>query len=820
MKIFVINMVPKSLSAETNQDSEPNLAVDPADPRKIAATAFTSDPSGGSLAPIYVSADGGHSWSLNSIVPGGSSTSDITLHFGSTSHVLYAGILRQDNAHLDILRTANFQAAAPMTILEDRGPTKKEDQPWVEAITAKSVPGTPDRLYVGNNNFNTQPKTATIDLSQSAATSPPPAGLAPQGISSRTPGSQNAPPTRPVAHQDGTVYAAYVDWQQAFFGNGNYTSDVVVCRDDNWGQGATPFTALADPGDLKAGFRVGSSVTIPWQNLVNFIGQERGAVNVAIAVDPSDSSIVYLAWADYPGGNPPLTIHLQRSTTRGTSWVGDLRTVPNAINPALAIDEKGRVGFLYQTLTQSGATWETCVEISHDAFAGAWSTHILASTPSNAPARTFWPYLGDYVRLQAVGSNFYGVFCANNTPDPKNFPNGIVYQRNADFTTHTLLQLDNITPVPISIDPFFFKIVDEPRLVTAIANSGAFKKVCLGSFADEILTLNNAGSGPLFITNITATPEFLTPNVASYPIRIDRGDSLDVVIRFQPTSFGITPGTVTVFSDDPAGPHSVPVSGACPPPRLNLIIANSGHFGKVCVGSFRDEPLILNNSGGCALTVTNITTSRPDFLAPLVLSYPVTIAAGDSLSVPIRFEPISFGLKSATLTITSNDPASPTTVGVTGDAPSGTLSVSGSLCFGGVRACCRAERTLTICNVGDCSLHVTSVAFKRKSRHWKLINNPFPATLHPGACLGVTIRYKATERCPVACELIITSDDPVTPVKTLDVMAYTIWNQGGCKHCCDDCQKGCCNKSHDECCCEGRADDCCQDEEDDEKGGP
>ena len=692
MKVFVINMIPKSLSAETNQDSEPNIAVDPAEPRNMAATAFTSDPMGGPLAPIFVSTDGGNSWALNSIVPGGSSTHDITLHFGPTSHVLYGGILRQDDGDLNILRTANFTGAAAMTILEDRS---NEDQPWVEAITAKSVPGRPDKLYVGNNTFSTGPKTATLDLSQDAATAPPPAGVAPHIVSSRTPGSQNGPPIRPVAHADGTVYAAYVDWKQPYFGNGNYTADVVVCRDDNWGQGGAPFTALLDPFDLNAGYRVASATTMPWQNLVNFIGQERGGNHVAIAVDPRDSSIVYLAWADYPGGNPPFTVHLQRSTTRGTSWVGDLRTIENCINPALAIDEEGRVGFLYQTLTNSGKTWETHVEVSHDGFAGAWSTHILAATPSNAPARTFYPYLGDYVRMVTVGRTFYGVFCANNTPDQANFPNGVVFQRNANFATHTLLNVDNITPVAISIDPFFFKLMDEPpRLVTAIASTGAFGNVCQGSFADEILTLNNAGSDPLFITNITASPDFLVPDVISYPMRIDRGESADVVIRFQPVNFGAVAGTITVFSNDPAGPHKIAISGNCPPPKLSLILADKGYFGKVCRGSFADEPLILNNSGKCTLSITGIAVSPGEFQLPEVLSYPLTISAGDSLAVPVRFAPTVFGPAAATITVTSNDPASPLKVNVSGDVPSGKLAVTGSLCFGGVKACCRAERTL------------------------------------------------------------------------------------------------------------------------------
>jgi hypothetical protein len=104
-------------------------------------------------------------------------------------------------------------------------------------------------------------------------------------------------------------------------------------------------------------------------------------------------------------------------------------------------------------------------------------------------------------------------------------------------------------------------------------------------------------------------------------------------------------------------------------------------------------------------------------------------------------------------------------------------------------------------------LHVASVAFKRKNKHWKLVNNPFPATLAPGSCLGVVVRYKATEKCPIACELVITSDDPDTPVRKLDVMAYTIWDECGCQRRCDKCRKGGCDSRRD-CRREGQADNC------------
>ncbi|HUI83321.1 MAG TPA: hypothetical protein VL240_03810, partial [Candidatus Binatia bacterium] len=101
---------------------------------------------------------------------------------------------------------------------------------------------------------------------------------------------------------------------------------------------------------------------------------------------------------------------------------------------------------------------------------------------------------------------------------------------------------------------------------------------------------------------------------------------------------------------------------------------------------------------------------------------------------------------------------------------------------------------------------------RRKSSHWKLLNNPFPATLHPGSCLGVVIRYRATEKCPRACELVIESDDPATPVRTLEMLAYTIWEGCGCKEHCEDCRKGECHRHHREC-SQGYP-CCCEDDED------
>jgi len=806
--ITLVNIIPNLSSGETSQDSEPNLAVNPANPLEMAATAFTPSPNAGSKnSPIFYSSDGGLTWSLKDIIAG-TPVRDQTLRFATQSGILYAGVLWGGGGNIalinfDILRTSDFSGLTTMTQLAER---QNDDQPFVQAATVPSGPDAgKDRIYVGSNDHAPANVPATVDLSLDAAAPVPATGTF--VIESRAV-LRDGFQTRPAVHPNGTVYALY------YARIGATSFDVVIVRDDNWASGAAPFNALVDGGDATRGVRIATGVDNPFLSL--FLGQQRIGGDLSIAVDPNDSATVYVCWGDRQGGT--YTLYVRKSTDSGATWSPDLRAVANATNPALAINSLGSLGLLYQQVTgiAPNQRWHTTLELTTNDFASI-TTYLLANTPANTPGKTFDPYLGDYLYMMAVGTSFYGIFSASNTPDHANFPNGVSYQRNANFGTKTLLGLDNVTPVAASIDPFVFKVMPGVgRVVTAIANAGNFGHVCLGSFVDEELTIDNGGTGLLSITNITSSsPDFLTPSVLSYPIKLDIGDAIDVAIRFAPTSLGPKSATITIFSDDPAGPHTVRVSGLAPAPRLSLIIANSGNFGKVCVGRFADEPLILNNSGPCPLTVSAISSSSAEFRVPKVQSFSLLIGPGNSLTMPIRFAPASFGPKAATITVTSGDPGSPHTFAVTGDAPSGKLAVTGSLCFGGVKACCRAERTLAICNVGECPLHVSSVKFKRKNPHWKLVNNPFPATLHPGSCLGIIIRYKATERSPIASELIITSDDPAMPVKTLDAMAYTIWDECCCKQDCDDCRGKGCGKCRCKGICEGAADDCCVDEDDD-----
>src|SRR6266542_477985 len=136
-------MIPQNVSGEARHDAEPNIAVNPENPRQIIATAFTRDPLNGSRAPIFTSNDGGDTWSLRSIVPGGPITADISVGYGDRGGALYAGTLNASSHDFNVLRTLDPFSTTLMTLLVDRA---HEDQPWVTAATARTADADQDRV--------------------------------------------------------------------------------------------------------------------------------------------------------------------------------------------------------------------------------------------------------------------------------------------------------------------------------------------------------------------------------------------------------------------------------------------------------------------------------------------------------------------------------------------------------------------------------------------------------------------------------------------------------------------------------------------------
>jgi Abnormal spindle-like microcephaly-assoc'd, ASPM-SPD-2-Hydin len=305
----------------------------------------------------------------------------------------------------------------------------------------------------------------------------------------------------------------------------------------------------------------------------------------------------------------------------------------------------------------------------------------------------------------------------------------------------------------------------------------AFNNVCIGQNSSRILQIFNVGSAPLHISSITRVEGSADLEIVSgppTPITVGPNEEIDYMVRFRPTTEGSVKGTFQINSDDPFQPaKQLLASGTGTAQTIITSIAESGAFGNVCIGSFKELVLTINNPGRCDLNIAGIQSSNAEF--KILQASNFVVQAGTTITVPIHFQPTSIGgPKNADITISSNAPGSDNlkVVSVTGTGDPVDIRVTGVTDFGDVCATTVAERPLTICNTASCDLPVTDVSLGN-CPDFKLIDNPFPASISRDSCQNLTLRFTPTSAGPKFCTLTIKSADPDTPVITKDVTANT-----------------------------------------------
>ncbi|HEX4497217.1 MAG TPA: choice-of-anchor D domain-containing protein [Thermoanaerobaculia bacterium] len=220
---------------------------------------------------------------------------------------------------------------------------------------------------------------------------------------------------------------------------------------------------------------------------------------------------------------------------------------------------------------------------------------------------------------------------------------------------------------------------------------------------------------------------------------------------------------------------SVPTTCQSVTPSLapQIQVPSGADLGDTCVGASRTGTVDVCNTGKSDLIVATLTSSNPEVSATVPSGgYPVTIGPAFCFPFQVAFHPTATGPQSATLTIPSNDPATPDAhVQITGNGTQPDIRVTGSTDFGVASAWQPAEKTVSVCNTGSCPLAVTSAM--AACTDFTLVNDPFPATVAPGSCLNLVVRFTPVLPGAKSCTLTIASDAPGTPTVSRILTART-----------------------------------------------
>ncbi len=199
-----------------------------------------------------------------------------------------------------------------------------------------------------------------------------------------------------------------------------------------------------------------------------------------------------------------------------------------------------------------------------------------------------------------------------------------------------------------------------------------FGQVAVGKSATLSVVVTNTRPQSDTLTGLLPQGSGFTVTGPSMPVTLSGGQSVTLNVTFTPTATGLTGGSVFLSG----GYLNIPFygTGTVSTTGQLTVAPTSLSFGNVDVGSTGTQPSTLTATGG-SVTITSAASSNSQFNISGV-TFPLTIASGQSVPFNATFTPTAAGSSSATLTFVNTGSTSKTLEAEsgTGTMPAVTLS--------------------------------------------------------------------------------------------------------------------------------------------------
>jgi hypothetical protein len=396
-------------------DSEPSIAVNPANPQQIAVVSFSGNWGiGGVNAPVWISNNGGAAWQKLLIIPIppglNAGPTDQKVAFNAQGNLFVAAM---DSTFTAFVYRQTAALPANLTV----GAAYGDDQPHLD-VDGFAFGNCFNSLYSPfRNGAGRAPLNPVLALSAVANSVNQGAAMANVAVSNNTAFPNRT--TRIALAPDGRAYVIYKTQEGLVAGvslpnsggNDFENAHFRVNRSDNCG---VNWNAVGGAAGVSV-HGVNAVQTFFTKKFGDFakgqVARARSS-DAWIAVDPSDGDIyaAYVSRDDSGFGQ----IYVARSRDRGVNWRSS-RVTNGAFHsayPEIAVGGNGTVGVLYIDFDNSGPSTIFRHRFARTFDDGAtWADQILQSMDpallANAAGTLLW---NDYEGLTALGNTFYGVF--------------------------------------------------------------------------------------------------------------------------------------------------------------------------------------------------------------------------------------------------------------------------------------------------------------------------------------------------------------------------------------------------------------------------
>jgi hypothetical protein len=270
----------------------------------------------------------------------------------------------------------------------------------------------------------------------------------------------------------------------------------------------------------------------------------------------------------------------------------------------------------------------------------------------------------------------------------------------------------------------------------------------------QALTLTSTGTGAITISQATVSGTGFTLTGPDLPATLAPNQSDTLNVSFVPTQTGSATGAISVVSNASGSPTTIALA-ATGVTYLLTPSSTSLAFGNLAVASTSAQTITLTNTGTASLAISQITLSGAgfSFKAPAL---PITLAAGQGVSLTVSFSPTSTGSASGTISVISGASGSPLILGLSGTGETYQLTPNpASISFGNVIVGQSAVLPALLTSTGTGSVTISQVTAAGSG--FTVTGPSLPLTLASGQSTSVSVTFAPTAGGSGTGNLTVTS---------------------------------------------------------------
>ena len=290
----------------------------------------------------------------------------------------------------------------------------------------------------------------------------------------------------------------------------------------------------------------------------------------------------------------------------------------------------------------------------------------------------------------------------------------------------------------------------------------SFGTVTVGQTSSQTITLNNPGTANLNITQIAGPGTGFGLNGLTLPLTLAPGKSTAFTVSFTPTSGTNSAGGLTLVSNAPTSPTTIPLSGNGLAQVLQLTPSTTSlSFGNQTLNASSSQSVTLTNTGNADVSISQVNVTGSGFTlngsAPLG-----TLSAGQAASFSVTFAPTVAGNAAGSASVISTATNSPLSISLSGVGTQPQISiVPASVSFGTVTVGQTNSQTVTLTNPGTANLNVSQSA--GPGTGFGLTGLALPLTLAPGKSTSFTVSFTPASGTSASSSLTLVSNAPNSP---------------------------------------------------------